>query len=155
MPPPPFLSPPPLESMRNEGANTPPQKEYLSDTCRYPLKNKSGKLGFGTSTGRKAFFEFFRPDSGTPPVSMLLQRKKANSLVPAILSPFHSLFRKGGGTGTGIRFSFPWKWVRDPLCDIILKRVLRDLGHYVLLWSPFLPLFCQGGQGKYPQTKGY
>ena len=30
---------------------------------------------------------FFRPDSGPPPVHMLLQRKKANSFVPAIFFP--------------------------------------------------------------------
>ena len=30
---------------------------------------------------------FFRPDSGPPPVHMLLQRKKANSFVPAIFIP--------------------------------------------------------------------
>ena len=38
---------------------------------------------------------------------MLLQQKKANSFVPAIFSPLHGLFRKKGGTGAGIRFSFP------------------------------------------------
>ena len=38
---------------------------------------------------------------------MLLQRKKANSFVPAIFSPWHGLFRKKGGTGAGIRFYFP------------------------------------------------
>ena len=40
---------------------------------------------------------------------MLLQRKKANSFVPAIFSPWHGLFRKKGGTGAGIRSYFPWK----------------------------------------------
>ena len=48
---------------------------------------KTGKVNFCTGTGRKAFFEFFRPDSGPPPVHMLLQRKKANSFVPAIFFP--------------------------------------------------------------------
>ena len=33
------------------------------------------------------FSNFFRPDSGPPPVHMLLQRKQANSFVPAIFFP--------------------------------------------------------------------
>ena len=37
---------------------------------------------------------------------MLLQRKKANSLVPTIFSPLHGLLEKGGGIGAGLRFSF-------------------------------------------------
>ena len=38
---------------------------------------------------------------------MLLQRKKANSFVPAIFSTWHGLFRKKGGTGAGNVFIFP------------------------------------------------
>ena len=43
MPPPPFLSVSPLESMRSGGAipPPPPQKGYLSDTCAIPYENKA------------------------------------------------------------------------------------------------------------------
>ena len=41
IPPPPFLSVSPLESMRSGGAMPPPQKGYLSDTCAIPYKNKA------------------------------------------------------------------------------------------------------------------
>ena len=40
IPPPPFLSVSPLESMRSGGAIAPPQKGYLSDTCAIPYENK-------------------------------------------------------------------------------------------------------------------
>ena len=38
--PPPFLSVPPLESMRSGGARHPPQKGNLSGTCAIPYENK-------------------------------------------------------------------------------------------------------------------
>ena len=41
IPPPPFLSISPLESMRSGGAIPPPQKGYLSDTCAIPYENKA------------------------------------------------------------------------------------------------------------------
>ena len=42
IPPPPFLSVSPLESMRSRGAiPPPPQKGYLSDTCAIPSENKA------------------------------------------------------------------------------------------------------------------
>ena len=41
IPPPPFLSLSPFESMRSGGAIPPPQKGYLSDTCAIPYDNKA------------------------------------------------------------------------------------------------------------------
>ena len=41
IPPPPFLSDSPFESMRGGGAIPPPQKGYLSDTCAIPYENKA------------------------------------------------------------------------------------------------------------------
>ena len=41
IPPPPFLSISPLESMRSGGAIPPPQKGYLSDTGAIPYENKA------------------------------------------------------------------------------------------------------------------
>ena len=41
IPPPPFLSISPLESMQSGGAIPPPQKGYLSDTCAIPYENKA------------------------------------------------------------------------------------------------------------------
>ena len=41
IPPSPFLSVSPLESMRSGGAIHPPQKGYLSDTCAIPYENKA------------------------------------------------------------------------------------------------------------------
>ena len=41
IPPPPFLSISPLESMRSGGAIPPPQKGYLSDTSAIPYENKA------------------------------------------------------------------------------------------------------------------
>ena len=41
IPPPPFLSVSPLESMRSGGAIPPPQKGYLSDACAIPFENKA------------------------------------------------------------------------------------------------------------------
>ena len=41
IPPPPFLSVSPLESMRSAGAIPRPQKGYLSDTCAIPHENKA------------------------------------------------------------------------------------------------------------------
>ena len=43
-------------------------------------------------------------DPSPPRHICFYSEKKANSLVPAIFSPLHGLFRKRGGTGTGIRF---------------------------------------------------
>ena len=44
------------------------------------------------------FSNCFRPGSGPPPVRTILWRKKANSLVPAIVfSPLHGPFRKREG----------------------------------------------------------
>ena len=84
--------------------------------------NYSGKVNFCTGTGRKAFFRiFFGLILDPPPVHMLLQRKKANSFVPAIFSPLHGLFRKKGGTGTVYVFLFP---------AILTSRVSRDPPDY-------------------------
>ena len=41
IPPPPFLSISPLESMQSGGAIPPPEKRYLSDTCAIPYENKA------------------------------------------------------------------------------------------------------------------
>ena len=41
IPPPPFLSASPLESMPSAGAIPPPQKGYLSDTGAIPYENKA------------------------------------------------------------------------------------------------------------------
>ena len=41
IPPPPFLSVSPLESMQSGGAIPPPQKGYLSDTCAIPYENRA------------------------------------------------------------------------------------------------------------------
>ena len=41
MPPPPFLTVSPCDSMRNGGAIPPPQKGYLSDTCVITYENKA------------------------------------------------------------------------------------------------------------------
>ena len=41
IPPPPFLSISPLESMRSGGAIPPPTKGHLSDTCAIPYENKA------------------------------------------------------------------------------------------------------------------
>ena len=71
----------------------------------------SGKVDFRTGTGRKASFEFSWPDSG-PLVHMFLQQRKANSLVPAIFSPLHRFFRKGGGGD--------WDWYTSLFSLILL-----------------------------------
>ena len=42
------------------------------------------------------FSNYFRPDSAPPPIHMNLQRKKANSLVPAIFFPIAWPFWKKG-----------------------------------------------------------
>ena len=47
IPPPPFLSVSPLESMRSGGAIPPPQKGYLGDTCRIPYDNKANIARYG------------------------------------------------------------------------------------------------------------
>ena len=68
----------------------------------------SGKVNFCTGTGRKAFFEFFRPDSGPPPRYICFYSEKGQiHLYRPFFSPWHGLFRKKGGTGAGIRFYFP------------------------------------------------
>ena len=41
IPPPPFLSISPMESMQSGGAIPPPSKGYLSDTCAIPFENKA------------------------------------------------------------------------------------------------------------------
>ena len=75
------------------GARLPKGPHRAKNTTVYPknvfglLLTFSGKVNFCTGTGWKAFFEFFQPDSGPPPVHMPLQRKKANSFVPAIFFP--------------------------------------------------------------------
>ena len=58
----------------------------------------------------EGIFHFFRPESGPPPpppVRTLLQRQKANAFVPAIVSPLHGLFTKGGGLILVYVFRFP------------------------------------------------
>ena len=71
---------------------------------------------------------------------MLLQRKKANSFVPAIFSPWHGLFRKKGGTGAGIRFYFPCDSLVGTQGEIIY--VPRGAGLFEALRSGkfFVPL---------------
>ena len=71
----------------------------------------SGKVNFCTGTGRKAFFRIcFGLILDPLPVHMLLQRKRQIHLYRPFFSPLHGLFRKKGGTGTGIRFLFPDTW---------------------------------------------
>ena len=54
IPPPPFLSVSPLESMRSGGAIPPPQKGYLSDTCAIPYeKGKKGAIPPSAILSRK------------------------------------------------------------------------------------------------------
>ena len=69
----------------------------------------SGKVNFCTGTGRKAFFEFFWPDSGPPPPRYICfySEKRQIHLYRPFFSLWHGLFRKKGGTGAGIRFYFP------------------------------------------------
>ena len=57
----------------------------------------------------EGMFRNFRPGSGPPPPpgTRASTAKKVNSLAPAMFSPLHGLFGKRGGTGTGIRVSFP------------------------------------------------
>ena len=43
IPPPPSLRFSPVESMQSGGADTPPQKGYLSDTCAIPYENKANR----------------------------------------------------------------------------------------------------------------
>ena len=70
-----------------------------------------------SGTGRMAFF---RPDSGPPLVRMLVQRKKANSLVQAIFFPSAwPFFGKKGGIGIGIRCSFP--------CGVDFRRICMKM----------------------------
>ena len=46
MPPPPFLSLSPLQSMQSGGASPPTQKGYLSDTCATPHENKANRVRY-------------------------------------------------------------------------------------------------------------
>ena len=46
IPPPPFLSISPLESMQSGGAIPPLQKGYLSDTCAIPYENKAKRVRY-------------------------------------------------------------------------------------------------------------
>ena len=46
IPPPPFLSVCPLESLQSGGAIPPPQKGYLSDTCARPYENKAKRVRY-------------------------------------------------------------------------------------------------------------
>ena len=64
---------------------------------------------FGTGNGQKAFPNFFRDP--LPPVHVLLQRNKANSLVPTFSFSHCMAFLERGGIGTGMPFSFPCKWL--------------------------------------------
>ena len=69
----------------------------------------AGKVNSCTGTGQKVFFRiFFRPDSGPPRYICFYSEKRQIHLYRPFFSPLHGLFRKKGGTGTGIRFSFPW-----------------------------------------------
>ena len=86
----------------------------------FSVESCAGKVNFCTGTGRKAFFEFFRPDSGPPPVHMLLQRKKAIHLYRPFFSPWHGLFRKKGGLVPVYVFIFP-----VAQAFTLLRRVLR------------------------------
>ena len=60
---------------------------------------RAGRVDFRTGTGRKAFFDFFRPDSEPPPVHMFLQRKKGKFIGTGHFFPhcFSFLEKKRGG----------------------------------------------------------
>ena len=74
------------------------------------MRSKAGKVNFCTGTGRKAFFEFFFGLILDPPRYICFYSEKRQiHLYRPFFPPLHGLFRKKGGTGTGIRFSFPSK----------------------------------------------
>ena len=94
----------------------------------------TGKVDFRTRTCHKAVFDYFLAWFWTPPpVHMLLQRKKANSLVPAIISPLHGLFRKRGGD---------WYWY--PFFSSLFK------APWVYTWHKFYTPVC--GSPSYQKT---
>ena len=78
-----------------------------------------GKLNFCTGTGRKAFFEFFRPDSGPPPPRYICfySEKRQIHLYRPFFSPWHGLFRKKGGDWCRYTFLF----------SLLTRRVLEKL----------------------------
>ena len=72
--------------------------------CGGRERGATGAFGRGVAWKSKFLYRY-RPEGifriffglilDPPPVHMLLQRKKANSFVPAIFSPWHCLFRQG------------------------------------------------------------
>ena len=70
IPPPPFLSVSPLESMRSGGAIPPPQKGYLSDTCAIPYENKMGAIPPSAILSRKGIARYWGGVSRTGPLSL-------------------------------------------------------------------------------------
>ena len=78
------------------------------------------KVDFGTGTGRKAFFDFFRPDSGPPLLHKLLQRKKGKFIGTGHFFPHCvAFFEKGGGLVLVYVFLFPvLRWL-EAISDAI------------------------------------
>ena len=80
MPPPPFLSISPLESMRSGGAKPhpppPPQKGYLSDTCAIPYENKASWCDAPLCDTISKGYCAIGGVSRTGPLSMFMDRRK-------------------------------------------------------------------------------
>ena len=85
IPPPPFLSVSPLESMRSGGAKPPAQKGYLSDTCAIPYENKAnGRLCDAISKGYCAIWGVSRTGPLRAPFSRLSPASKSLSSRPKL-----------------------------------------------------------------------
>ena len=102
-------------------------KKSLCSGSVFPLP-QTGKVDFGTGTGRKAFFEFvFRPGSGRPPVHILVQRKKANSLAGTGHFSRCVAFLKRGG-------DWYWYTFRRVVCWFAGSHVDHPCGGQISPW---------------------
>ena len=102
-----------------------PLRLFLPCQARITLHWKSKFLYRYRPEGIFRFF--FRPDSGPPPVHMLLQRKKANSFVPAIFFSHGMAFlEKRGGLVPVYVFIFPACKVKITL-EMSISRLFQGL----------------------------
>ena len=106
--------------------------ELAAELCEFsPLKqySRNWKSKFLYRYRPEGIFRIlFRPDSGPPPLHMLLQRKKANSFVPAIFFPMAWPFRKRrGGLVPVYVFIFPVETVFRPFHNFPCRAIPRSV----------------------------
>ena len=127
-----FVGKVPRKILQENPRENPPKciQQKSSDTfLQIGRGRKTGKVNFCTGAGRKAFFEFFRPDSGPPPPGTYASTAKKGKFICTghIFFPHGMAFleKKGGGGLVQVHvFIFPEKVTKKcpkEFADLLLR----------------------------------